>query len=114
MNQHALRWPVGMALVIFVALFVISITAADFCYLGPSKVLTQRAEGNEYAGYYLSGCVGDNPLGEEVNNVAASVSNLTTVTTALDALPACGNSKRCVTASVDWPRYCFLGCAAPG
>ena len=80
-----------MALVIFVALFVISITAADFCYLGPSKVLTQQAEGNEYAGYYLSGCVGDNPLGEEVNNVAASVANLTSVTTALDALPACGN-----------------------
>ena len=43
-----------MALVIFVALFVVSITMADFCYLGPSKVLTQRAEGNEYAGYYLS------------------------------------------------------------
>ena len=80
-----------MALVIFVALFIISITMADFCYLGPSKVLTQRAEGNEYAGYYLSGCVGENPLGAEVDAVAASVSNLTSVTTALDALPACGN-----------------------
>ena len=80
-----------MALVIFVALFVVSITMADFCYLGPSKVLTQRAEGNEYAGYYLSGCVGENPLGAEVDAVAASVANLTSVTTALDALPACGN-----------------------
>ena len=78
-----------MALVIFVALFVVSITMADFCYLGPAAVLTQQAEGNEYAGYYLSGCVGENPLGEEVNNVAASVANLTSVTTALDALPAC-------------------------
>ena len=80
-----------MALVIFVALFIISITMADFCYLGPASVLTERAEGNEYAGYYLSGCVGENPLGAEVDAVAASVANLTSVTTALDALPACGN-----------------------
>jgi hypothetical protein len=78
-----------MALVIFVALFVVSITMADFCYLGPASVLTERAEGNEYAGYYLSGCVGENPLGAEVEAIAASVANLTSVTTALDALPAC-------------------------
>ena len=64
---------------------------ADFCYLGPASVLTEKAEGNEYAGYYLGGCVGENPLGAEVDAVAASVANLTSVTTALDALPACGN-----------------------
>jgi hypothetical protein len=81
-----------MALVIFVALFVVSITMADFCYLGPAAVLTERAEGNEYAGYYLSGCVGENPLGKEVEAVAAAVADVDTAgLDELAALPPCAN-----------------------
>ena len=79
-----------MALVIFVALFVVSIALADFCYIGPGPVLMAAAEKANITGigYYLE-CEGVNPMTAEVDAMAKAVSNLTDVSTSLAALPQC-------------------------
>lgn len=79
-----------MALVIFVALFVVSIALADFCYIGPGPMLTAIAEERNITGigYYLE-CEGVNPMTAQVDAMAKAVSNLTDVSTSLAALPQC-------------------------
>jgi len=56
----------GVALVIFAVLFVVSIAIADVCWLGPAAVLTQDNEDNKYIAYYLN-CEGENPLDVDVS-----------------------------------------------
>ena len=78
-----------MALVIFVALFIVSIKLADFCYLGPAAVLTQKAGGDEQIGYYLGGCHGVNPLEQEVDAVVSSVLDLASMAQGLENITSC-------------------------
>jgi len=96
-----------MALVIFVALFIVSITLADFCYLGPAAVLTQKAGGDEQIGYYLGGCHGVNPLEQEVDVVAAAVTNLTSISQGLGDMctPDMENLFRCVAGNPTFDGY---------
>ncbi len=83
-----------LALVIFVALFVVSIALADFCYVGPGPVMLAAArDDNETSAltYYLE-CAGENPMAKDVDDMAAAVSNLTDATASLTNLPTCDAS----------------------
>jgi hypothetical protein len=80
-----------LALVIFVALFVVSIALADFCYVGPGPVMLAAARDNNETSaltYYLE-CAGENPMAADVDAMAAAVSNLTDATASLTSLPTC-------------------------
>ena len=80
-----------LALVIFVALFIVSIALADVCYVGPGPVMLAAArEANETSAltYYLE-CAGENPMAKEVDDMAAAVRNLTDATASLTNLPTC-------------------------
>ena len=80
-----------LALVIFVALFVVSIALADFCYVGPGPVMLAAArDDNETSAltYYLE-CAGENPMAKDVDDMAAAVANLTDATASLTSLPTC-------------------------
>ena len=80
-----------LALVIFVALFIVSIALADFCYVGPGPVMLAAARDNNETSaltYYLE-CAGENPMAKDVDAMAAAVSNLTDATASLTNLPTC-------------------------
>merc|ERR1712072_51537 len=80
-----------LALVIFVALFIVSIALADFCYVGPGPVMLAAARDNNETSaltYYLE-CAGENPMAVDVDAMAAAVSNLTGATASLTNLPTC-------------------------
>merc|ERR1719321_1465933 len=80
-----------LALVIFVALFIVSIALADVCYVGPGQVMLAAArDRNESSAltYYLE-CAGENPMAKDVDDMAAAVSNLTNATASLKKLPTC-------------------------
>merc|ERR1712167_108688 len=80
-----------LALVIFVALFVVSIALADFCYVGPGPVMLAAARDNNETSaltYYLE-CAGENPMAADVDAMAAAVANLTDATASLTSLPTC-------------------------
>ena len=81
-----------LALVIFVALFIVSIALADFCYVGPGPVMLAAARDNNETSaltYYLE-CAGENPGQRRDDAMAAAVSNLTDATASLTNLPTCG------------------------
>merc|ERR1719399_2182209 len=80
-----------LALVIFVALFIVSIALADFCYVGPGPVMLAAARDNNETSaltYYLE-CAGENPMAKDVDAMAAAVANLTDATASLTSLPTC-------------------------
>merc|ERR1719258_661244 len=80
-----------LALVIFVALFIVSIALADFCYVGPGPVMLAAARDNNETSaltYYLE-CAGENPMAKDVDAMAAAVANLTDATASLTNLPTC-------------------------
>ena len=79
---------------IFVALFVVSIALADFCYVGPGPVMLAAARDNNETSaltYYLE-CAGENPMAKDVDDMAAAVANLTDATASLTNLPTCDAS----------------------
>jgi hypothetical protein len=80
-----------LALVIFVALFIVSVALADFCYVGPGPVMLAAARDNNETSaltYYLE-CAGENPMAKDVDAMAAAVANLTDATASLTSLPTC-------------------------
>ncbi|KAH8084379.1 hypothetical protein JL720_7869 [Aureococcus anophagefferens] len=78
----------GVALLIFAVLFVVSIAIADVCWLGPAAVLTQDNEDNKYIAYYLN-CEGENPLDVDVSAMSDAVDSLEQYTKDLEALGVC-------------------------
>ena len=83
-------WAGGLilALVIFVALFIVSIALADFCYVGPGPVMAAARDNNESVRFnLLSGVPGENPMAKDVDDMAAAVANLTDATASLTSLP---------------------------